>query len=254
MRKTKWIAIAAFGLLVTGQTAFSQGPAIAYPSSNWSYVDHSSTFAEGAARGQAAVLTAVGDLTYMDSLAAVNYQEAYKRAIENSVAITKAYFEKREIREEFMRKYGPKPFVGEARKRAIEAYMPRRLSASEYNPATGAIAWPHILRQDRYLPLKEQIDSVFAERSVENSGNGSVTHRKISQLCDMLGMLLRENISTVTPDQYIAAKEFLRSVELEARTAMVAKENIQVQPVNEAAAQQVPGEVAVGAENSEKAG
>lgn len=251
MRNMKWMAVASFGLLLSAQSAFSQGPAIAYPSNNWSYIDHSSTFAEGAMRGQAAVLSAVGDLTYMDSLAAVNYQEAYKRAIENSVAITKAYFEKREIREEFMKKYGPKPFVGEARKRAIEAYMPRRLSASEYNAETGAISWPHILRQERYLPLKEQIDQVFAARSVENSGNGSVTHRKISQLCDMLGMLLRENISTVTPDQYIAAKEFLRSVELEARTAMLAKD---ANPVPVAAENAAPVDNAVAAENAEKAG
>lgn len=209
--------------LVTSNSVFSQGPAVAYPINNWSYINHSSTAAEGALRGEAAVIGAAGQTVYMDSLASINYQEAYKRAIENSVAVTKAYYERRELHNEYMKKYGPKPFIGEARKKAIEHYQPKRLSAQEFNSQTGQLTWPHILRQEQFAPIKNQLDEVFATRNSENSGDGSLTHRQIYQLCNSLSGLLKENISRVTTDQYIDAQEFIRSVELEGRNSLPAQ-------------------------------
>ena len=124
------VGLAVAGVSTTAQ-AYAQGPAIAQPIVNWSYTGHSSTLTEGALRGQAAFVSSVGQTVYLDSLAAVNYAEAYKRAIENSVALTKSYYERREIRNEYMQKYGPRAFVGEARKKFIEYYQPKRLSAQE---------------------------------------------------------------------------------------------------------------------------
>ena len=208
-----------FGLAF-GATSMGQGPAIAYPINNWSYLNHSSTANEGAYRGQAALVGAAGQAVYMDSLAAINYEEAYSRAIENSVAVTKAYYERRELHDEYMRKYGPKPLIGEARKKAIEYYQPKKLSASEFNIQTGQLTWPHILRQEQFAPIKIQLDEVFAKRTPDNSGDGSLTHRQIYNLCNALAGMLRENISKVTTDQYIDAKEFIRSVELEGRSTV----------------------------------
>jgi hypothetical protein len=218
--------------LVTSGSAMGQGPAIAYPINNWSYLRHSSTANEGAFRGQAALIGAAGQAVYMDSLAAINYEEAYSRAIENSVAVTKAYYERRELHDEYMRKYGPKPLIGEARKKAIEYYQPKKLSASEFNAQTGTLTWPHILRQEQFAPIKNQIDEVFSQRTFENSGDGSVTHRQIYSLCNALSGMLRENISRVTTDQYIDAKEFIRSVELEGRSTV--PQELAVLPVKEA--------------------
>ena len=228
----KWNLVGVFASLIAGscyiagiivaERVEAQGPAIAQPTANWSYTGHSSTLVEGSLRGQAAVIGSVGQTVYMDSLAAVNYAEAYKRAIENSVAVTKAYYEKREIREEFMQKYGPRAFVGEARKKFIEYYQPKRLSAQEFNSQHGKLTWPHILRQQQFAPVKNKIDEVFAIRDSTNSGDGSTTHREVYQLCNALTGLLGENIGNMTSDQYINGLEFIRSVELEARTAMSA--------------------------------
>lgn len=201
----------------------AQGPAIAQPIANWSYTNHSSTLVEGALRGQSAVISSVGQTVYMDSLAAVNYAEAYKRAIENSVAVTKAYYERREMRNEFNLKYGPKAFVGEARKKFIEYYSPKRLSAQDFDSQRGLVTWPHILRQEQFVPVKDQIDQVFSTRDATNSGDGSSTHREVVQLCQAMSGLLRENIGAMTPDQYINAIEFIRSIEFEARTVLSAE-------------------------------
>jgi len=212
------IGVSSYG--VVQAQGFASGPAIAAPVANWSYLNHSSTAAEGALRGQAAVISAAGQNTYMSSLASINFEEAYKRAIENSVAVTKAYYERREIREEFMKKYGPRPFVGEARRKAIEYYQPKRLSAQEFNSQKGQIAWPHILRQEQFTAIVTEIDALFASRDANNSGDGSLTQRQIAQLCHSLDGTLKENIGRVTADQYITSKEFIRSVDLEAKTSL----------------------------------
>ena len=205
----------------------AQGPAIAQPLMNWSYTGHSSSIVEGTLRGQSAVISSMGETVYMDSLAAINYAEAYKRAIENSVAVTKAYYERRELRNEYNLKYSPKAFVGGPRKKFIEYYSPKRLSAQEFDSQRGAVTWPHILRQEQFAPVKEQIDQVFSTRDATNTGNGSATHREVIQLCQAMSGLLRENIGGMTPDQYLNALEFIRSVELEARTAL----SVDIKPV-----------------------
>jgi len=213
----------------------AQGPAIAQPVANWSYVGHSSTLVEGALRGEAAVIGSAGQAIYMDSLAAINYVEAYKRAIENSVALTRAYYERREIREEYLQKYSPRAFAGEVRKKYIEYYQPKRLSAQEFDLQQGKLNWPHILRQQQFAPVKDQIDQIFATRNSSNSGDGSTTHREVYQLCNALYGLLRENIGGMTADQYINGLEFVRSVEFEARTAMTDLKAIPAPAVEEKA-------------------
>lgn len=212
------IGVSSYG--VVRAQGFAGGPAIAAPVANWSYLDHSSTADEGALRGQASVISAAGQTIYMSSLASINFEEAYKRAIENSVALTKAYYERREIREEFMKKYGPRPFVGEARRKAIEYYQPKRLSAQEFNAQKGQVAWPHILRQEQFTAIVKEIDAMFAKRDASNSGDGSLTQRQVAQLCHSLDAILKENIGRVTADQYISSKEFIRSVDLEAKTSL----------------------------------
>lgn len=217
------VATLALGWIGGGSVEAQQGPAIAYPVNSWSFTERSSTVDEGFMRGQASIIGAVGELSYMNSLAAINYQEAQRRAIDNSVAYTKAYFERRELREEFVRRYGSKPFVGEARRRMVEYYQPKKLSASQYNHDTGVITWPHILRQPQYAPLKKEIDSIFATRNWENSGSGSPTQLQVAQLVKSLAALLRENLQTMSAEQYVEAQEFLRSVDAEAKLPVIQK-------------------------------
>lgn len=212
-----------FAVAASTSIGVAQGPAIATPINNWSFMDHSSTIAEGALRGQASVMSAAGELAYLDSLAAINYQEAYRRAIDNSVAYTKAYYEKRELRAEFYEKYGRKPFVGEARKKVVEFYQPKKLTADQFNAQTGQLTWPHILRQSQYAPIKVEIDSLFESRKFENSGDGSVTQLKLSQLIKSMAALLRENIDAMSAEQYINAQEYLRSVDAESKNTVLPK-------------------------------
>lgn len=227
MRK-RWICLACTVLLAVSGAVVAQGPTgpvVAAPIQNWNYTNHSSTFTEGALRGQASVLSAAGEMVYLDSLASVNYAEASRRWIDNSVAATRAIYERRAIREEYLEKYGPKPFAGEARKRALDAYLPKRLSVEDFDPKLNKISWPHVLRQSQYEPIVADINQVFAARNVNNSGDGSITQFQIGKLCLSLRGLLRENISLYSAGQYVDALEFIRSVDLESKTTVLASNN-----------------------------
>ncbi|MCU0713045.1 MAG: hypothetical protein MUC43_13370 [Pirellula sp.] len=235
MRTTPHIktSIAALALAVglTGASnGQSDGPAIAAPMMNWEFVDRSSTFAEGAQRGYASVLRGAGELAYMDSLAAINYQEAFRKALENRVAYTKAAMEIKAMRAEYRERYAPRPFVGEARKRAIEFYLPKKLTATQFNADTSEIVWPHILRQSEYAPICTEINQVFKSRTFENSGDGSPTQLTIDKLTKSLAALLRENINSMSAEQYIYASEFIRSLNLEGKSIVPPRNNVEVEP------------------------
>jgi hypothetical protein len=226
MKTTLRITATTFGIglsILSGVSTLAQGPVVAAPITNWEFIDHSSTFGEGMQRGYASVLRGAGELAYLDSLAAVNYQEAYKRALENRVAYTKAVLEIKTLRADYRERYGARPFVGEARRKAMESYMPKKLSAAEFNLETGEITWPHILRQSEYSPICKEINEVFASRTFENSGDGSPTHLQLTKLTKALAALLRENINAMSAEQYIYASEFVRSINLEAKSVVPPK-------------------------------
>jgi len=221
------VAIGLAGL----SNAQSDGPAIAAPTTNWEFVDHSSTFGEGMQRGYASVLRGAGELAYMDSLAAINYQEAFRKALENRVAYTKAAMEIKAMRAEYRERYAPRPFVGEARKRAIEYYLPKKLTATQFNSDTGEIVWPHILRQTEYAPICSEVNQIFKTRTFENSGVGSPTQITIDRLTKSLAALLRENINSMSAEQYIYASEFIRSLNLEGKSVVPPRNNVEEEPV-----------------------
>jgi hypothetical protein len=193
------------------------GAAVSAPIQNWTYLGHSSSIVEGSLRGQAALASSLGEATYMQSLAAVNYAEAQRRVIDNSLADAKSWYERQEMRREYLDKYGPKAFVGESRKLAIERSQPRRLSSQEFNSTLAKLTWPHILRQEQFTAITEQIDAVFLRRSPLDSGDGSPTHRELIVLCRNLHALIKDNKAKMTGDQYIQGLEFIRSVEFEGR-------------------------------------
>ena len=236
---TKGLALFGIGVgsLLSMGNVFSQGPAIAYPNNNWSYSDHASTYQEGVMRGQAAVVSAAAELNYLNSMAAINFQEAQRRAIENNVAYAKAYIERKEMRDEYWERYRPKPFVGEARQKVIEYYRPKKLSATQFNAEAGTITWPHILRQPQYAPVRNEIDAIFANRTFESSGNGSDSQLQIKKLIKTFAALVRENLHSMSAEQYIEVQSFLRSVDAESKLPAPPKpeqagiENAPVQPI-----------------------
>lgn len=217
MSVTKTLTI-AFGLLVAvGSTASAQ---VAVPINNWSYQRHASTAAEGYLRGSASVITAVGQKNYLDSVAAVNYQEALRRSIENSGLRVKTYFENKEINRAYREKYRELPPTKDQWARIIEASLPDKLTDEQVDPTTGKLIWPHILRTNEYAAFRNRIDQLWNSRTPDNSGDGSPFQIELNELVDGMKLLLKSNVKTLSSTQYTGARFFLLSVEYEALMPM----------------------------------
>lgn len=201
---------------VTGAQA-QLDPLAMQPIMNWNYQHHSSTVDEGFMRGAASVVQATGQANYSNSLAAVNFAEAYRRQIENSRLYVQVYLERREMVRAYLNKYGNHPPTKEQLERVAQSGLPDRLSADEYDPVTGKLVWPHILRDAAYAPFRDKVDQLMTVRTPENSGDGSPWQREMAQLVDSLKRTLKQNIDSVTPQQYARAKWFLLSLDYEAR-------------------------------------
>lgn len=192
-----------------------QGAVAMAPISNWNYQHHASTFEEGYFRGAASVIQADGQANYTNSLAAVNFQEAYRRQLENSRLYVQVFLERREMVRQYLDRYGDHPPTRETLERVAKTALPDRLTADEYDPVTGKLVWPHILRDEAYGPFRQRVDDLMASRTPDNMGDGSPWQRELHQLVDGMQRLLRQNIDTVTSQQYARAKWFLISLNYE---------------------------------------
>lgn len=186
----------------------------------WGYPWRGTTPVESILRGQAVLIEAQGQASLYDSLAAKNYQDAYKQSLENQALRTEVYFTRKEIAKEYSLKYAEKPRNAEEVKRLAKLAAPKRLSPEQYDPLTAKLQWPHVLRRGEYDAVRQKIDTLMSQRTPDDSGDGSPTHTKIRHLVELMKMLLKENMEAVTPQQYANAKAFLVSLEVEARQAL----------------------------------
>lgn len=192
-------------------------PAIAYPSSNFSWLRHSSTAEEGALRGAAAFVEASGQANYMNSLGAMNYQEAYRRAIENSVNRLEAYYTRRDLWHDHQERYRRKPLDQEGYSKLAAVRTPDRLSSEQYDAETGALRWPFPLDADAFTEARESVEKRLAERSVENAGWGSRHYEMLRRDVEAMRKILEAGRKSLSPDQMVVADSFLDSVLWEGR-------------------------------------
>jgi hypothetical protein len=217
---TRTMAVAVLGTAAAwGPPANAQNGVLTPPISNWTYQNHASTAAEGFLQGQAAVVTSVGQANYLNSVAAVNFQEAVRRNIENHGLYVRTRIENRELNRQYRERYEAPQMTQERWQRIIAASLPERLTAEQFDSATGRLIWPHILRGDEYKAFRDPIDELLSSRTPETSGDGSPNQRELDQLVKGMMALLKSNIDTVSASQYGSAKWFLMSIAYEAKQA-----------------------------------
>jgi hypothetical protein len=202
---------------LVGSGSMAWGQAIVTPINNWSYQNHASTAAEGFLNGEARVIQAVGQTNYLNSVAAVNYQEAQSKWIDNRKKFVTTYYENKVYSKEMRDRYAKKPPTKEVWDKITANSLPDPLTTHEYDRVSGRITWPHILRTNEYDAFRNRIDQLMVKRTADNDGDGSPFQREIASLVDAMKMLLKTNINTVTDSQYADAKAFLRSLDYEVK-------------------------------------
>ncbi len=178
---------------------------------------HASTFLEGLLRGRADLARAAGEYNLNTSLARIRYEEARSKNIENRKKHAAAFFEMRDInREARKRQRGARPKKEDLERFARQA-APKRLNAYEYQPAVGSLNWPTALLNGQFLDFRSAIDELVKNRSANESGIGTESHTRIRSLTEQMTSVLKQQIHELRPMDFVAAKNFLVSLEYEYR-------------------------------------
>ncbi len=179
---------------------------------------HSSTAAEGYLRGAADVIRSKGYFNEATSRAAINLQEAYRLHLDNKVKKVHTYFEKRQLNASY-RQASRRPIrSSEALARIAKQGVPARVTPSQLDPTFAAIHWPETFDAACLLPLRAEMDGLFADRLVVSSGVGSKNYQQIRTAASQMKRVLRDHIvGKIDPATYIAARHFVESLANEAR-------------------------------------
>jgi len=198
----------AGGLPVVGaQSTFGSGANSYAGTVDGSYLEGVGAAVAGA--GQYNLNTAIG-ANYMEQ-ARARYIQNYRDSIDARYAIKRA----NDIyRAEQFAKERVSP---EMAARIQQAKLPDRLAVSEYNPGTGGLRWPALLMSPQFDADRRAIDVAFAQRRPEDVGMTSTFYRDVSQRTQRMHATMLSQIDSISTADSIAARKFLKSVELEAR-------------------------------------
>jgi hypothetical protein len=176
----------------------------------------SSTLAEGAQRGYADVIRSQGMAAEAVSRAAINFQDARSAWLDNQLKWTRTYWARRRLGESEIAADQAK------RREARDRYLaqkpsgaPPRLSASQLDPSTGAIAWPRALQQQAYADQRQRLEELVALRT--HTTETYELSDAIYDAADQMRNELRQNMQGMNPNDYIAARKFLDSLAYESR-------------------------------------
>lgn len=181
----------------------------------WGYSYRPATYEESVARGYADVVRSAGQYNLQTSEAAKNLTDARSQDLDNRLKATEYYFESRRINREARKaERGPRPTSQQLFKIAADT-APDRLSPNQVDPLTGQINWPLLLRQQSFAPQLQELEQAYKSRA-----EGSMTYddiRTVTATVDELLAELQEDVKEYPPNDYIQAKNFLRSIAREVR-------------------------------------
>ncbi|MCE5267790.1 MAG: hypothetical protein LLG00_07880 [Planctomycetaceae bacterium] len=170
-----------------------------------------STAAGSALSGMAGVISAAGQRNLANSAAAVNMTQAQKNEIENQQQWTKTYFDMRATNKAATAaERGPRPTMEQMARWAKDG-APKPLNTSELNPVTGGLNWPSALQLPEFQAEREELDQLLAKQARYGALDYS-DQTKVRQTIDGMYDQLKSKIKDIPPMDYVACRNFLRSV------------------------------------------
>jgi hypothetical protein len=170
-----------------------------------------STLEEGSMRGLASVISAKGDYNLSTSAAAVNLTQAQKQDIENRRQATQAYFDIREInRADSNAKRIPR-LSHEQLVRVASQAAPKQISSDELNPVSGRVQWPELLQTEQFADERSKLEQLCAKHA-QYGALGASECSAAGEIIEAMSGKLRELIRSVPAQQYVASKNFLKSL------------------------------------------
>ncbi len=211
------VLLAASFVLAQGYTPGGSNttyfPGMGFGGGGYGWGGHASTAEEGVQRGFADVVRSAGAANLMNSAAAQNWEAARKQYIENRLQATDTFFEMRRVNAEARDAKRPRPLSTEQYVRLARQQAPARLSVSQFDPLSGTISWPGLLRADQFKAERETIEKLFKERATGVDTNATEIDAAIQALSDKL----RPAAQTANANDFIQARRFVESLAQEAR-------------------------------------
>ncbi len=181
----------------------------------------------------AALVRAQGQAMESQSKAMVNYQEANSKYLDNQKKLAETYVARQKAQRESMHEQAQiKEMQAQQRQAAIDAQAEKNrklqesglspyynaassqdketLNSSQLNPATGEISWPEALTGEEYEASRKKMQELF---SLKNStGVTSSLTREIESEAIVMKNILRGQIRTMLPNDYLSARGFIEGL------------------------------------------
>jgi hypothetical protein len=214
---------ASFLLGVLALTATASAQVYGVPGAGYPYYNnyhHASTVEQGYLDGVAAVTASRGQADYFHSLAAINWQDARSRYINNNKNAVDAYFYVRQANQSARKpvRLNTEQLTALARNAA-----PARLSQQDYDSTLGRLHWPSALLGDDFAAGRDALEQMFRSRSPGDTGSGTEFYADVKLISSEMQQKLSDHIGEFDPAQYLVAKKFLMGVTAESTQPLVAR-------------------------------
>jgi hypothetical protein len=183
----------------------------------YGYRSASSTALGDMFRGGSEVIRSTGEAVRNGSVAAVNIERAKSQYLRNNYEATKTFWEKRLLWKEKSAQLRGQPLTSDQIRKIARDAAPDRLSSLQLSPTTGEINWPEALMRSEFDKLRPEVEKIFVNRTLANSGVDSSSETAVAKLTKSMHLDLKAQIKEMTTNEYIVAKSFLRSLAYEAR-------------------------------------
>ncbi|MCE9529242.1 MAG: hypothetical protein K8R36_24610 [Planctomycetales bacterium] len=179
---------------------------------------YATTEAGSTLEGLGSALAGAGQYNLYSSRGALYLEQARSKYIENYRNAIDARYAIKRVNDTYRaEKFARERMNPELLSRVIQAKLPDRLSAAEYNRRTGALQWPAALMGPEFARDRHAVQIAFAQRRSEDVGVVSVFYRDVSQHVQNMYETMLSQIDDIPTTDSIAARRFLKSLEYEAR-------------------------------------
>jgi hypothetical protein len=169
--------------------------------------------------GQSQVIRAQGEYLNNESQAAINFETARAKDLENQSAYARTYFEKQKVNQDYRDAHRPAKATPEQLARLAKSGVPGRPDRSELDQPSGIILWPDALMDGAFEGARKEMEKLYGERTSTNYGTSSPLYGEVQRVAAELRAELKERIHTMDSNEYMAARKFIDRLAYEARFA-----------------------------------
>lgn len=200
------------------------------------------TIAGSYMQGAGAMMQGAGQYNLLTAEAARQGEAARAEAMQNQMTYMNDYFLAREANRDYRRQLAGPPITEQEAYNINMSRLPKRLTLDEFDPATGKINWPDVLKRPEFDEDRQKLDNLFAKRTHADSGLGSPNYHNIQIATRDMMSKLHDDIKGLGPSEYLLGLKYIDGLQFESRfppgTDPYAEKLSQNEPSPEATQQQ----------------